>query len=61
MSAIGVGKTLTWLLYTILSIGWGLNFIAVFYGSFDPITGQMVMRIIGIFIPPLGGLMGFLP
>ena len=39
--------------------GWILNIYCVATGSFDPITGLMVLRVVGIFIPPLGAVLGF--
>jgi len=40
-------------------VGWGLNIYKII-SSTDPITtGLMIVRIIGIFIAPLGGLLGY--
>ncbi|URC15560.1 hypothetical protein DB2_58 [Octadecabacter Antarctic DB virus 2] len=40
--------------------GWVMNLVSLFSASFDPITGQGVMRIIGVFVAPVGGVMGWL-
>ncbi len=40
-------------------VGWGLNIYKII-SSTDPITtGLMIVRIIGIFVAPLGGLLGY--
>lgn len=41
-------------------IGWVLNIITLFGASFDPFTGELLLRIIGIFVGPLGAIMGYL-
>lgn len=40
-------------------IGWIRNLIQLFSASFDPLTGEVVLKIIGIFIAPLGAVMGW--
>ena len=47
VSAIGAG-------------GWVWNIVKLFSATFDPITGVLIMRVIGVFFPPLGAVMGFL-
>lgn len=42
------------------SIGWVLNIVAVAQSSFDPLTGIVVLRCIGIFVPPLGAVLGYI-
>ena len=42
------------------SYGWVMNIVKVFGSSFDPIAGQVVLRVVGIFVPPLGAVMGYL-
>lgn len=41
-------------------IGWVLNIISIFGGSFDPMTGVMILRIVGVFVPVIGSVMGYL-
>ena len=41
-------------------VGWVTNIVKLFGSSFDPITGEVVLRAVGIFIAPLGAVMGFL-
>ena len=40
--------------------GWVANIVKLAGSTFDVITGMLVLRVIGIFIPPLGAVMGFL-
>jgi len=39
-------------------VGWIMNVVAVFHMNFDTINGEMVLRLIGIFVAPLGSIMG---
>lgn len=39
--------------------GWVLNIVAIL-GMSDILTGEGALRIVGIFIPPLGAVMGFI-
>ena len=41
-------------------VGWILNVIAIFGSSFDPLTGVVVLRCIGVFVPPIGAVMGYI-
>lgn len=40
--------------------GWIANIVKFFGASFDPLTGAVVLRGIGVFVPPIGAIMGFL-
>lgn len=40
-------------------IGWVINIVELFSQSFDPLTAVAVLRVVGIFIPPLGAIMGY--
>jgi hypothetical protein len=40
-------------------VGWIWNIVKLFAGSWE-ITGEFVLRIIGVFVAPMGGVMGFL-
>lgn len=40
-------------------VGWVLNIIQLFSTSFDPLTAVAVLRVIGVFFPPLGAVMGY--
>tara|TARA_R110002020_G_scaffold210667_2_gene416858 strand:+ start:694 stop:891 length:198 start_codon:yes stop_codon:yes gene_type:complete len=41
------------------AIGWVRNVIQLFTSTFDPLTGEIVLKIVGIFIAPLGAIMGW--
>ena len=40
--------------------GWIANIVTLYHSSFSEITGQLVLRVVGIFVAPLGSIMGFL-
>lgn len=40
--------------------GWIANIVKLAGSSFDPITGMVVLRAIGVFFAPLGAILGFL-
>jgi len=42
------------------AFGWGWNIIKITQSSFDPLTGMLVVRIIGIFVAPIGAILGYL-
>lgn len=39
--------------------GWVWNIVKIVGAGFDVINGMMIARIIGVFIPPLGSVLGF--
>lgn len=40
--------------------GWVFNIIEIFNIANAPITGMFVLRIVGIFVAPLGAILGYL-
>lgn len=40
--------------------GWIANIVKLVGSNFDPITGMVVVRAIGVFVAPLGAVLGFL-
>ena len=40
--------------------GWIANIVTLYHSNFNDLTGQLVLRIVGIFVAPLGAIMGFL-
>lgn len=42
------------------SVGWVLNIVKLVQSDFAVITGMFVVRCIGVFIAPLGSVLGFL-
>lgn len=43
-----------------LVVGWIMNIIALSHASFSPISGFVILRIAGIFLAPLGGVLGWM-
>ena len=41
------------------AVGWVLNIIAIAHADFAHIGGMLVLRVVGIFVPPLGAVLGF--
>jgi hypothetical protein len=42
------------------AVGWVLNIIAVVHTCCDPLTGVLAVRIAGIFVLPIGAVMGYI-
>ena len=40
--------------------GWVWNIVKLIGMGLDPITGLLIVRVIGIFVPPLGAVVGFI-
>lgn len=40
-------------------IGWGLNIYKLVTEDFLPLTGMVVGRVIGVFLAPLGAILGW--
>ena len=60
MRAMDVAS-LVWLgIVVALVTGWVLNIITLAHSSFDVITGMLVLRVVGIFVAPLGTILGYL-
>lgn len=57
------GYTVIELLFALIGpflvIGWCINIWKLFSMVYDPVTGEMILRIIGIFAVPFGGIMGW--
>lgn len=51
---------LIWLVIVLaLGIGWVMNIIAIMHSDFGRLSGVLVLRVVGIFVVPLGALMGY--
>jgi hypothetical protein len=50
--AIVIGGTLLW-------VGWVLNLIRLFKVSYDVITLEIILRLAGVPLFPVGGLLGY--
>ena len=60
MRAMDVAS-LVWLVIVIAAgYGWVMNIITLAHSSFDVITGMLVLRVVGIFVAPLGTVLGFI-
>lgn len=42
------------------AFGWGWNIVKLIDMGFDVINGLMIVRAVGIFIAPLGAVMGYI-
>ena len=40
--------------------GWIANIVKLICSNFDPLTGMVIARAIGVFVAPLGAVLGFL-
>ena len=40
--------------------GWALNIVKLAGSTFDPLTGIVLLRCIGIFMVPLGSVLGYI-
>lgn len=39
--------------------GWVANIVKLVGSDFDPITGLLIARVVGIFLAPLGAVLGY--
>lgn len=63
MKQLGYTGTLFLIWLVVLAIGgygWVMNVIEITRSDFGNITGMLVMRIIGVFMAPLGAVLGYL-
>lgn len=51
--------TTIFIVWAIALVGWILNIITIAQSSFDVISSMLVLRIAGIFVAPLGAVLGF--
>jgi len=42
-----------------IAIGWVMNIITIAGSNFNDITGMLVLRVIGVFVAPLGAILGY--
>jgi hypothetical protein len=55
MKTLGIGFVALWIAAI---VGWIMNIVALYGASFDPLTGPVILRIVGIFVAPLGSILG---
>jgi hypothetical protein len=54
------GILIAWILIMLIAcVGWILNIVSIFNSSFDSLTGILVLRVIGVFLAPIGAILGF--
>ena len=60
----GTGGTIAAVLYLALIVafiyGWIANIMTIAYSDFSTFTGILILRVIGIFVAPLGAVMGYI-
>lgn len=39
--------------------GWVWNIIAIWHSTHDPLTAQFILRVVGIFVFPVGAILGY--
>lgn len=39
--------------------GWVMNIVKIAHMGFEPFTGMVVFRCVGVFVPPLGVVLGY--
>ena len=44
----------------VMAYGWVLNLITLYHSDFSSLTGALVLRVIGVFVAPIGAILGFL-
>jgi hypothetical protein len=55
-----IGGLVVWLVIVVaLGIGWIENIIKIAHSDFGSLSGVLVLRIVGIFVVPLGSIMGY--
>ncbi len=55
-----MGKIALYCLILLLPlIGWVSNVIKLINSDFDPLTGMVIGRCIGVFVAPLGAVLGY--
>ena len=53
-------ETLMGLVVILCIIGWVMNIIKIVGTELVPITTIFVIRVVGIFVPPLGAVLGYM-
>lgn len=44
----------------VILVGWIMNLITIFNTAQAELTGMFILRIVGIFIAPIGGVLGYI-
>jgi len=52
---------LTWILVFLLGlVGWVINVVKIIASINDPLTTEIIVRLVGVFVLPLGAIMGII-
>ena len=43
----------------LFALGWVLNIVGIIAVISDPVTGMFILRCIGVFVAPLGAILGY--
>jgi hypothetical protein len=49
---LGIGGT--------LAVGWVFNVMSIWHSIDNPLTAKFILRCIGVFVFPVGGILGYL-
>ena len=60
MKTAGTLLILYIMLVLVILVGWVNNLLIVVASIQDPITTELIIRIVGVFAAPLGGVMGYI-
>lgn len=55
-----LSEFIVFLIWLVFLVGWIWNIVKIAQADFTPLTGVLVLRIVGVFVAPLGGVMGYL-
>lgn len=47
-------------IFGVMLVGWVMNVIAIWHTMDNPITAKFILRVVGIFVAPIGGILGYL-
>ncbi len=47
-------------IWAVMGAGWILNIMSLWHSMDNPVTAKMIVRIAGIFVFPLGAILGYL-
>lgn len=60
-SSTGIVAGLLWLALVLAIVyGWVANIITIAHSNFSELTGILILRCVGIFVAPLGVVMGYI-
>ena len=59
-SAQGIGALLVLAVSIAGVVGWIWNIVKIINTGFDVFTGMLIARVVGVFLAPLGAVLGYL-